>query len=167
MVRVDPLTRLLNRPTLDDDLQLELARVKRYDRHGSIVVIDVNDFGEVNRESGYALGDLMLTCLSGVILTCIRNVDIAGRLRGDKFVLYLPETGLEGARILAERMQERLSAIADSVAGFAMTFTAILLAIDQTTGDWYETVRLIDARLAALSSEDHSKILVLELAEKN
>lgn len=167
MVRVDPLTRLLNRPTLEDDLQLELARVKRYDRHGSIVVIDVNDFGEVNRESGYALGDLMLTCLSGVILTCIRNVDTAGRLRGDKFVLYLPETGLEGARILAARMQERLSAIADSVAGFAMTFTAMLLTVDKETSDWDEILRIIESRIAASTSEDHGKILVLEPIETN
>lgn len=167
MVRVDPLTRLLNRPTLEDDLQLELSRVKRYDRHGSMVVIDVNDFGEVNRESGYALGDLMLTCLSGVILTCVRNVDIAGRLRGDKFVLYLPETGLEGASILAERMQERLSAIADSVAGFAMTFTAMLLAIDKDSGDWDEILRTFESRIALNTSEDNGRILILEAAEKN
>lgn len=123
MVRVDPLTRMLNRHTLERELDTELGRVGRYNRFGSALLIDVDHFQEVNQENGVAMGDLLLTCLSGVILTNIRNIDLAGRYRGQEFLLYLPETSMEGAKVLASRMQERLRAIADSVAAVPLTFT--------------------------------------------
>jgi len=163
MVRVDPLTRLLNRPTLEDELALELARIKRYDRHASFILLDVDDFRQVNAESGYALGDLMLTCLSGVILTCIRNVDTAGRYRGDKFLLFLPETGTEGAGILAGRMQERLAKIAESVAGFTLSFTAYVLPVTRENADWQAVAATIEDRLAAAQESDRGKVVTVEM----
>jgi len=165
MVRIDPLTRLLNRPTLEDEMAVELARVKRYNRYASLLLLDVDNFKEVNAESGYALGDLMLTCLSGVILTCIRNVDLAGRFRGDKFLLYLPETPTDGATILAKRMQERLTRIADSVAGFELTFTALILPLTAANADWTFVVKSLEEKLAALGESDHGKVLVMETAD--
>lgn len=123
MVRVDPLTRMLNRHTLEREMEAELGRVVRYKRHGSALLFDVDHFGEVNQENGVPMGDLLLTCLSGVILTNIRSVDLAGRFRGQEFLIYLPETTLEGAKVLAERVQTRLKAISDSIAGLPLTIT--------------------------------------------
>lgn len=134
LVRVDPLTRLLNRPTAEAEIAAELSRVTRYDRFGSIVLIDIDQFQRVNTESGTNMGDLLLTCLSGVILTTIRNIDIAGRYRGEKFLIYLPETDLEGAAKLARRIQKQLASIADSVAGYPLTFSCGLAQVpDQGT----------------------------------
>jgi diguanylate cyclase (GGDEF)-like protein len=129
MVRVDPLTRLLNRPALEKELAEELLRVMRYKRVASLVLIDIDAFTEVNAESGVAMGDLLLTCLSGVILTNIRAMDIAGRYHGGQFILFLPETPLEGATILTRRIQEQLATIANAVAGFQLTFTAAMVAL--------------------------------------
>lgn len=143
MVRVDPLTRMLNRHTLERELEAELGRVVRYQRHGAALLIDVDHFGEVNQENGVAMGDLLLTCLSGVILTNIRNVDLAGRFRGQEFLLYLPETPLEGAKILAERVQERLKAISDSIAALPLTITCAI-ALAPTHGTSYgEIIQLL------------------------
>ncbi|HPO14939.1 MAG TPA: diguanylate cyclase [Candidatus Hydrogenedentes bacterium] len=123
MVRVDPLTRLLNRRTFEKEVQEELSRVQRYKRNASMILIDVDDFTRVNEESGVSMGDLLLTCLAGVILTSVRVMDIAGRYRGETFFLFLPETDIDGAAILAARIQERMAAIADTVAGFKLTFS--------------------------------------------
>lgn len=123
MVRVDPLTRVLNRPTAETEIANELIRVARYQRHGALLLIDIDAFHKVNAESGTNMGDLLLTCLAGVILTSLRSVDIAGRYRGEKFILYLPETPLDGATLLARRIQKQVAAIADAVAGYPLTFS--------------------------------------------
>lgn len=130
MVRIDPLTRMLNRTTLQDEVHHELLRIRRYKRHASLVLLDIDRFDEVNQEAGTAMGDLMLTCLSGVILTSIRTVDVAGRYAGQRFMLFLPETEPDGARHLAHRMQEQLTSIADSVAAYPLTFTCGIVGVN-------------------------------------
>lgn len=139
MVRVDPLTRLLNRPALEKELDGELRRVARYQREASVVLIDIDAFSEVNSDGGIAMGDLLLTCLAGVILTSIRTMDMAGRYHGSQFLLYLPETDRDGAAILTRRIQEQMGAIATSVAGFDLTFSASLLGLP-ADGDTLEVV---------------------------
>lgn len=123
MVRIDPLTRLLNRPTLLNEIREELKRVERYDRLGCLLLLDLDDFTAINAEHGFQMGDLLLTCLSGVILTRMRSVDIAGRLSGQRFLLYLPETDEKGACRLAERIQERLALVGDGIAGIRISFS--------------------------------------------
>ena len=129
MVRVDPLTRLLNRPALEKDLEEELRRVARYKRQASLILIDIDAFSEVNAESGVAMGDLLLTCLAGVILTNIRVMDTAGRYQGGQFLIFLPETDQEGAVVLTRRVQKQLGTIANAVAGFELTFSASILSL--------------------------------------
>ena len=129
MVRIDPLTRLLNRPTLHRVLREELARARRYERIAAIVILDIDAFQQKNDEGGIAMGDLLLTCLGGIILTTIRTMDIASRYHGEKFLIYLPETLQPGALILTKRIQEQLATIADKIAGYDLTFSAgIVLA---------------------------------------
>ena len=147
MVRVDPLTRLLNRPSFGREVQDELNRIKRYDRFAALLMLDIDGFGHVNREGGVALGDLLLTCRSGVILSSKRNVDIAGRYRGERFVLCLPETPQEGAEVFAERIQERVAKIADSIAGMPITFTC---GIAMAPEHGAETAELFDKLEATL-----------------
>ena len=124
MVRIDPLTRVLNRTSLEQDVGDELARAARYDRFASLAVLDLDDLGEVNRQYGPAIGDLLLTCLGGIILTNMRRADTAGRRYGEKFLLCLPETRKQDAVTLLQRILERFTAAADAVAGLKATFSA-------------------------------------------
>lgn len=123
MTRIDPLTRLLNRFTLEDEVRCELNRVVRYKRFASIVLIDIDHFAAVNTEAGIAMGDLLLTCLSGVILTNIREMDIAGRSHGEAFFVFLPETNVEGAELFVRRIQTKLNSVSDVVAGMPLSFS--------------------------------------------
>lgn len=153
MMRVDPLTRMLNRPTLELELAEEISRLVRYNRHATLLLIDANQFSELNKESGDAMGDLMLTCFSGVILQNIRNVDIAGRYQGEKFMVFLPETVLEGAKILAQRIHEQLGKIADSVAAYPMSFTSALLHMPEHADDLGVAFANVEATLARAKAE--------------
>jgi diguanylate cyclase (GGDEF)-like protein len=124
MVRIDPLTRVLNRRSLENEILAELERVRRYKRIAGYALIDLDDFGQFNAEQGQAVGDLLLTCLARIIGTTIRNVDIAGRYRGDHFALYLPETPASGAFVVVERVREQFRRGADAVTGLQPTFSA-------------------------------------------
>lgn len=165
MVRIDPLTRMLNRTSLHEELRNELVRIRRYGRHASLLLLDIDRFEEVNQEAGTTMGDLMLTCFSGVILTSIRTVDVAGRHAGQRFLLLLPETGSEGARHLAARMQEKLGAIADSVAAFSLTFTCGIIGIaggnEMPLG---EIVRHAEETLATAKKKGSGSLEICELA---
>ncbi|HNR31520.1 MAG TPA: diguanylate cyclase [Candidatus Hydrogenedentes bacterium] len=123
MVRIDPLTRLLNLPTLLDVVREELKRIERYKRHGCLLLLDLDGFAEINAGHGVEMGDLLLTCLAGVILTRIRSVDIAGRFAGQRFLVYLPETDAAGACRLAERIKERFAIVGDGIAGIRVSFS--------------------------------------------
>ncbi len=124
MIRVDPLTRVLNRRTFENELANELERVRRYGRFGSLVLINLDNFASINTEQGQAMGDLLLTCLSGIIMTHMRTIDIAGRHQGEEFALYLPETQGAGAFTLTDRIHERFRRNADTMTGLEVTFSA-------------------------------------------
>ena len=122
MARTDPLTHMLNRPTLMEEIGNELQRAARYKHPASLVLLDVDDFSAINAESGFAMGDLLLTCLSGVVMHSIRNVDVAGRYRGECFLLGLPETDAAGAEVVVGRIRETLAKASAPLAGEPLSF---------------------------------------------
>lgn len=142
MIAIDPLTRLLNPVTLENRLQDELKRALRYRRPAALLLLDIDGFRRVNQEHGAEMGDLLLTCAAGVILSALRSVDIAGRLHGDHFLLFLPETPCDGGEAVARRIRERLSAIADNIANLPLAFNCGLVPVPDA-GD------TLDALLAA------------------
>lgn len=136
VVRIDPLTRLLNRPTFEKEIRDELLRIERYKRYAAFVLIDIDGLADINVEGGVALGDLLLTCLAGVILSSIRHVDIAGRTRGQEFIVCLPETDEPGAEILTRRIQKQLEGIADAVANVGLSFCSGIVSAPKDGVAW-------------------------------
>jgi len=138
MIRVDPLTRMLNRHSVEREIHGELARLVRYRRQAGIAVIDLDDFAAINKEHGHPMGDLMLTCLGGILLAHVRSADIAGRLRGEEFVLYLPETPGAGAYTLLTRILDHFVASADAIAGIVTSFSAGIVEAPTHGAEWAE-----------------------------
>ena len=87
---------------------MELARYQRYKRELSVVLIDVDYFKQTNDTLGHAKGDLLLKAISARIVNTIRNVDILGRWGGEEFLVICPETDLQGATQLAEKLCESI-----------------------------------------------------------
>ena len=114
---VDSLTGLPNRPAFERRLTKEWRRSERYDRPLGMLLIDLDNFKEVNDTQGHAAGDAVLREVAAAISGRIRVSDMAARLGGDEFVVICPETPLEGLKILARSLEERLeeASIATSI----------------------------------------------------
>ncbi len=109
----DGLTGLYNHGYLLDALAGEVARAVRYDRHLSVIFLDVDHFKQFNDQFGHQRGDMVLKQVSQILKDEIRKTDIAARYGGEEFVLVLPETSKEDAFVVAEKVRK---AVQDSIA---------------------------------------------------
>ena len=100
----DPLTDLLNRRAMEQQLEREFSRSLRYRTHLALVFIDLDLFKQVNDTYGHDCGDALLQYLAQGMSRMSRTSDLVTRLAGDEFVLLLPETPLQKAQLLIERM---------------------------------------------------------------
>ena len=99
----DALTGLFNRRHLHERLEAELARVRR-GRTLSVVMIDLDGFKRVNDTHGHIAGDALLQSLAQALAEATRTTDVLGRYGGDEFVMLLPDTTGEAARVAAQRL---------------------------------------------------------------
>ena len=108
--RVDPLTGIANRRALEESLEAEISRAKRFDHLLGVILLDLDHFKETNDSFGHAEGDAVLRSVAGLLSASARRGDTVARLGGEEFVIVLPETDLEGARMLAERLRLEIEA---------------------------------------------------------
>ena len=102
--RLDPLTGLGNRRAYDAVVDAEIERCLRRGRTASLLVVDIDQFKEINDRHGHAFGDSVIRTLAMTVANCVRSTDFAFRYGGDEFVVLLP--GLDAAMALevAERI---------------------------------------------------------------
>ena len=107
----DSLTGLYNRHKLQDSLETEVERAKRYSRPLSIIMIDMDKLKVINDTYGHAAGDEALKLVSRSIQRSIRKVDLGTRFGGDEFIVLLPEADSEEAAAVAKRIREAILAV--------------------------------------------------------
>ncbi|HEX8888197.1 MAG TPA: diguanylate cyclase [Pyrinomonadaceae bacterium] len=105
----DALTGLLNRYGLQHVLAREHAEARRYDRPLSCLMIDLDNFKTINDTYGHASGDIALQQVAGILREVVRRSDTVFRYGGEEFLVLLPETDLEGATALAEKIRVNTS----------------------------------------------------------
>jgi diguanylate cyclase (GGDEF)-like protein/PAS domain S-box-containing protein len=101
----DPLTGLMNRRLVLELMHHELERARRYRLPVCVLMIDLDHFKQVNDTYGHLAGDDVLQQFAIILSKNTRAVDIVGRYGGEEFVVVMPETGLEGALVFAERLR--------------------------------------------------------------
>ncbi len=101
----DPLTALFNRRHFFEMAHRELDRSNRQSSPLSFIMLDIDKFKLVNDQFGHLIGDLVLVMLAKILKQQLRSVDLCCRYGGEEFVLCLPDTTLEGAHDLAERIR--------------------------------------------------------------
>jgi diguanylate cyclase len=101
----DNLTGTHNRRFLEPYLKREFERHRRYCRPFSVMMIDIDFFKNVNDTYGHQCGDFVLKCISAEIVSLLRKVDCVTRYGGEEFCCLLPETSLNQALVLAERVR--------------------------------------------------------------
>ena len=108
-LREDALTGALNRRGLDEAVEREAARAQRYRSSLCFTVIDLDNFKKLNDRLGHQAGDGALRHLVAVVRSMLRPSDTIGRYGGEEFVLLLPETPVEDARVVVQRLQRELT----------------------------------------------------------
>ena len=104
----DPLTGLWNRRYMAEMLDREVARALRFGHPISLIILDVDDFKQINDRQGHVVGDMVLERVADVIREATRSIDVAARYGGDELALILVETGREGSLIVGERLAHRM-----------------------------------------------------------
>lgn len=110
LTTLDGLTKAYNRRYFTEALEREIMRSRRYERPLCLALFDIDLFKRINDEFGHLAGDQVLRDLARIILDAIRKEDIFSRYGGEEFALLLPEIGMEGARVLCERLRESIEA---------------------------------------------------------
>lgn len=106
----DELTGLPNNRAFRETIDREMSRAERFDHELSLVILDVDNFKSVNDTYGHLQGDEVLRAIGKILLEEPRAIDEPARYGGEEFVVALPETGVDGAVELAERIRARLAA---------------------------------------------------------
>ena len=104
----DPLTGLMNRRFLSENLKHEINRCLRSKNRFSIVLCDLDHFKEINDQYGHDCGDEILKHVTGLLDDSVRAQDMVSRWGGEEFLILLPDTLLSGARVLAEKLRRRI-----------------------------------------------------------
>ena len=104
----DALTGLHNRGWLDDSFDREIKRSERDELPLALLMIDVDDFKKYNDDYGHLAGDQVLITVAESIRAPLRPNDLVARFGGEEFAVLLPETTLDNARIIAERLRENV-----------------------------------------------------------
>jgi diguanylate cyclase (GGDEF)-like protein len=107
---LDALTSLHNRRYFHETLAREVGRAQRYGRSLALIVFDLDDFKAVNDRIGHLAGDSVLADAAERVRDVVRSADVACRVGGDEFAVILPESTLDDADQLYQRIQEAVSA---------------------------------------------------------
>lgn len=107
--KTDVLTGISNRRHFFEMAEREMMRARRSEKPMAMLMIDIDHFKKINDKCGHSAGDEVLKSLSLTSQGMIRNIDVFGRIGGEEFAIVLPETSMEQATTVAERLRDKLS----------------------------------------------------------
>lgn len=143
----DPLTGVANRRHFFERAREEFARGRRYGNELSLIMVDIDHFKRINDRWGHAAGDRVLRNLCNAAQAVLRQEDLLGRLGGEEFAVLVPDTGLDGAFIVAERLRLQIAAQAVTEGSDIIRYT-------------------VSAGVTTLAAEDSSTECALQRADE-
>lgn len=108
LATTDPVTNLVNRRIILSRIEQEKNRMERGSKPFTLIMVDVDNFKQVNDEYGHSGGDYVLVNLAEAISLALRKQDEVARWGGDEFLIMLPETDVEGGVIVAEKIRIKI-----------------------------------------------------------
>jgi diguanylate cyclase (GGDEF)-like protein len=149
--RTDELTGLANHRRFQEALASELERSKRFGHSVSLLMLDIDSFKQVNDKHGHQQGDVVLREVARILRESSREIDEPARYGGEELAVVLPETDLEGAYNLAERVRASIEALefdtADSPGTLSVTASLGVASVGPGAGDGRALVAAADAAL--------------------
>lgn len=152
---IDPLTKLYNRNFFDVHLGQEVSKVQRYQHPLSLIIGDIDHFKRINDTYGHLVGDIVLTEFGKILRMHCRQSDIPVRWGGEEFAILLPETGLKGGIVLAERIRQTIETYPFKDVGH---ITASF-GVASLTGNRQELIERADSALYKAKKSGRNKVV--------
>jgi diguanylate cyclase (GGDEF)-like protein/PAS domain S-box-containing protein len=131
----DALTGLFNRRRFEEELERHIAHGRRYGMGGALLLLDLDDFKQVNDGHGHRAGDRVLTAVAAVLLHRLRESDIVARFGGDEFAVLMPVGAASEAAELADLLAAAVHSEVPTPAGPLNASVGIALFEESTTPD--------------------------------
>jgi diguanylate cyclase (GGDEF)-like protein len=160
----DPMTRAYNMRAFNAIARRECAVADRYNRTFSLLMVDSDSLKKVNDTHGHDAGDRLIKLVAASIQQNLRTTDVLARYGGDEFMCLLPETGTEGAVIVAERIRKRI-AESPLQAGQQTISTSVSIGVatyGEHGDDFDETAKSADRALYAAKEQGRNRVAVLK-----
>ena len=160
--RRDILTDALTRRALEETGIAEIARIQRHPAPLSLLLFDIDHFKLVNDQYGHAAGDAALRQFATAVRRCLRREDVFGRLGGEEFCALLPNTTVEGAAQLAERIRQTIADLAVEAGGHRLSLKVSIgvSAFGDHAGSWHDLVNQADAAMYAAKRAGRNRVFV-------
>lgn len=166
----DELTGLHNRRYFLRRFGDEFSRAKRYKHSLACMMVDIDFFKRVNDEYGHPMGDHVLQTIAGLMKVLERNSDVLARYGGEEFVLMLPETELEGAALVAERLRSTIEAASITLDDGTVLQMTISLGVCSYSGeqlggvdDFHELIGVADEALYRAKANGRNRVEAAEV----
>jgi diguanylate cyclase (GGDEF)-like protein len=161
LANIDPLTKSLTRRHFFNIAESEFKRYARYRRPFSVLIIDADMFKSINDSHGHHAGDLVLRSLSLVAMEQKRVQDTFGRLGGEEFGLILPETNLEQAKVVAERIQKMWEQTPSSLDGVKIQSTVSIgvAEANETDASFDDVLRRADLMMYKAKEQGRNRVV--------
>jgi diguanylate cyclase (GGDEF)-like protein len=162
----DSLTGLANRRFFDQTLDEECARIRRSSAELALVLFDVDHFKALNDTLGHPRGDMCLAMLASEMnLVARRSVDLAARCGGEEFAIILPNTGLEGARRVAEAVRQGFASLnlphpASPIASYLTVSAGVAVATREERSTPESLIAAADRALYAAKRSGRNRVVV-------
>ena len=131
----DALTGLFNRRRFEEELERHVAHGARYGMSGALLMLDLDDFKQINDGHGHRAGDRVLTAVAGVLRNRLRASDIVARFGGDEFAVLMPVGGAAEAEELADLLAVAIHREVSTPAGPLSASVGIALLEQSSTAD--------------------------------
>jgi diguanylate cyclase (GGDEF)-like protein/PAS domain S-box-containing protein len=131
----DALTGLVNRRRFEEELERHIAHGRRYGVDGALLLLDLDDFKQVNDRHGHRAGDRVLTAVAGVLKHRLRESDVVARFGGDEFAVLMPHGAAEEAAGLADLLAGALRTDVVSPHGPLRASVGVAVFEESTTSD--------------------------------
>ncbi len=165
MAVTDDLTGLTNRREFFARAGQEYQRAVRYGRPLSCLMIDIDHFKAVNDRHGHMVGDVVLRQVAATLKGCLRETDLVARYGGEEFVALLPETSLERARVVANRLHAMIAEDSRQAEDMpAVTISVGLAARGDGIGSLEDLVEEADRLLYKAKEHGRNRVAVAEEA---
>jgi len=156
LASTDGLTSLFNHRAFQDSLKRDLHRARRSGQPLSLILFDVDHFKKFNDTWGHQAGDAVLMAIGKLLLASVRVGDVPARYGGEEFVIILPDTPVDGAYLLAERLRVNISKLRVKLGDNVLDVTSSFGVAEVRGRFEHDPAKLIEAADTALYAAKHA-----------